>query len=426
VHHGSLSKARREEVEERLKSSLPTTALCTSTLELGIDIGSVRTVGQIDPPWSVAAMVQRLGRSGRRAGETARMRIYTRDETPHSDSSLSDLLFPRLLRSIAIVQLMLEKWIEAPGAPRLHVSTLVHQLMSILRQTGGLPASELFRILCQQGPFRSAKQPLFVRILRDLAQNGIIEQMPAGEIILAPGGERITDSHDFYAAFASNEIFSVRWQDEVVGEMPADDVPPPGQCFILGGRRWEVEELAEREKTVWVTPTRQRVPPLFSGDGGDIDGRVFATMRQLLVSDQMPSFLDHGARVLLATARHAARESGAADTGVVRSTNGVRWFPWVGTKAFRTLRLMLKTLGIEHDHDALSLVLSGTDHAGFAQVMQKLATYSFDPVELAAKMEVKAFDKFDALLSEALLDEINARDRLDLEAAKEAASRSLI
>lgn len=420
VHHGSLSKGLREDVEDRLKSAMPTTALCTSTLELGIDIGSVRTVGQIDPPWSVAALVQRLGRSGRRAGEPARMRIYTRDETPHADSSLSDLLFPKLLRSIAIVQLMLAKWIEAPGTTRLHVSTMMHQLMSILRQTGGISAAELFRILCQQGPFRSIEQPMFVSILRGLGQGGIIEQVPTGEIILALSGERITDSHDFYAAFASNEIFSVRWQDETVGEMPADNVPPPGQYFILGGRRWEVEEVAEREKTVWVKPTRQRVPPLFSGDGGDIDGKVFAIMRQILLNDDIPPFLDHGARTLLTAARHAARESDAAIRGIVRGDTFVSWFPWVGTKALRTLRLMLTVMEVPHDYDALSLTLTGVNEKGFAQVLRKLAAHAFDPVELAAKMEVKTFDKFDELLPEDILDEINARDRLDVEAAMKA------
>jgi ATP-dependent Lhr-like helicase len=308
---------------------------------------------------------------------------------------------------------------------RLHASTLLHQAMSILRQTGGLPAADIFRILCQQGPFRAIQQPLFVAMLRDLGRGGIIEQMPTGEIILAPGGERITDSHDFYAAFASNEIFSVRWQDEVVGEMPADNVPPPGQCFILGGRRWEVDEVAEREKIVWVKPTRQRVPPLFGGDGGDIDGRIFATMRELLLSESFPPFLDHEARTLLAAARHAARESGAASLGVVVGKNHVRWFPWAGTKAFRTLRLMLLAMNVAHESDALSLVLPGMDRDSFSQLLRKLATHHFDAVELAAKMEVKTFDKFDDLLSEAVLDEINARDRLSIDDGREVILRTI-
>src|SRR6185295_10940942 len=64
VHHGSISKELREEAELQLKSGVPTTAICSSTLEMGIDIGSVKMVGQVDTPWSVASMMQRLGRSG--------------------------------------------------------------------------------------------------------------------------------------------------------------------------------------------------------------------------------------------------------------------------------------------------------------------------------------------------------------------------
>ena len=97
VHHGSLAKDLRLEAEEILKSGRPTTALCSSTLELGIDIGVVRAVGQVDPPWSVASLVQRLGRSGRREGEPSILRMYIRDDSPSAESTITDLLFPDLL-----------------------------------------------------------------------------------------------------------------------------------------------------------------------------------------------------------------------------------------------------------------------------------------------------------------------------------------
>ncbi|MFX7608882.1 helicase-related protein, partial [Acinetobacter baumannii] len=68
-HHGSLSKTLREELEDRLKDgNLPTTAICTSTLELGVDIGSVKSVAQIGSPRSLSSLKQRLGRTGRRRG----------------------------------------------------------------------------------------------------------------------------------------------------------------------------------------------------------------------------------------------------------------------------------------------------------------------------------------------------------------------
>src|SRR6185295_1663136 len=90
VHHGSIAKELREEAETALKSGVPTTAICSSTLEMGIDIGSVRAIGQIDPPWSVASLVQRLGRSGRREGESSIMRLYVREQSPHAGSRLTD------------------------------------------------------------------------------------------------------------------------------------------------------------------------------------------------------------------------------------------------------------------------------------------------------------------------------------------------
>src|SRR3546814_17092430 len=71
-HHGSLSKEIREETEAALKQKeRPATAICTTTLELGIDIGAVKSVAQIGSPPSVASLRKRLGRSGRRTGDTA-------------------------------------------------------------------------------------------------------------------------------------------------------------------------------------------------------------------------------------------------------------------------------------------------------------------------------------------------------------------
>jgi len=71
-HHANLSRGERELLEQRLRNdTLPTTAICTSTLELGIDIGEVQSVAQIGAPSSVAGLRQRLGRSGRRSGKPA-------------------------------------------------------------------------------------------------------------------------------------------------------------------------------------------------------------------------------------------------------------------------------------------------------------------------------------------------------------------
>jgi ATP-dependent Lhr-like helicase len=199
IHHGSIAKELREETESALKSGVPTTAICSSTLEMGIDIGSVRAVGQIDPPWSVTSMVQRLGRSGRREGETSIMRLYVREESPCAGSRLTDLLFPDLLRGIALTRLMQQKWLESADMHRMHLSTLVHQILSHLKQTGGMGAANLYQSLIITGPFRALNSQDFALLMRTLGTKQLIEQIPSGEIILAPTGERIASARDFYA-----------------------------------------------------------------------------------------------------------------------------------------------------------------------------------------------------------------------------------
>jgi ATP-dependent Lhr-like helicase len=106
---------------------------------MGIDLGAVRAVGQVGPPWSVASLVQRLGRSGRRDGEPQILRLYTIDEPITQRSSLTERLFPELVRAVALLDLHRERWLESPDSDRYHFSTCVHQILSVLRQTGVRP-----------------------------------------------------------------------------------------------------------------------------------------------------------------------------------------------------------------------------------------------------------------------------------------------
>jgi len=137
-HHASLSRDHRNFVEHRLKDGLkPTTAVCTSTLELGIDIGDVTCVAQIGAPFTVASLRQRLGRSGRRAGQPAILRQYAVETRLTPESNYIDRLRLGLVRAIAMIDLLLEGWCEPPRTQALHLSTLVHQILSVIAERGG-------------------------------------------------------------------------------------------------------------------------------------------------------------------------------------------------------------------------------------------------------------------------------------------------
>lgn len=425
VHHGSLSRDLREETEAILKSGEDATVLCSSTLEMGIDIGSVRRVAQLDPPWSVASMLQRLGRSGRREGEIATLRMYSRDQSPNADSSITDLLFPNLLRSIALARLMLAKWLEPHDRDRLHLSTLVHQILSCLRQGGGMKALALHSALVANGAFSQVSQQIFTGVLRSLAAHGLIEQVPQGELILAPNGERITAGRDFYAAFSASEEFSVRCDNQEIGKLQTTLIPPIGENMILAGRRWRVNDIVNTAKTVFVSPTRSGKPPWFAGAGGELHNRIVQEMATVLADTDEPAYLDSEAQILLKASREFARRVGVLDPGFIVRTDSIQWFPWVGSKGLLTLELHARCNRIECGTDGLSITYRRINLQSWAAHLQSIVLNERTPLQLAQEITIKTFDKFDETLTDELLDQANAHDRIDPSTAVTAAVQAL-
>jgi len=119
AHHSSIDKKEREYVEKTMvESKAPKSVVATSSLELGIDIGDVDFVMQLDSTFTVSSLKQRLGRSGRKKGADQMLQLYTTEE----DS---------LLQSIAVMELVLEKWIEPATGYPVPYDILFHQLISI-------------------------------------------------------------------------------------------------------------------------------------------------------------------------------------------------------------------------------------------------------------------------------------------------------
>ena len=109
IHHGNLSAALREEAEMKMKNEETHAVTCaTVTLELGVDIGRLERILQIDSPHSVSAFLQRLGRSGRR-GQPPEMMFVFREEEPLPNAPLPDLIPWNLIQAIAIVRFILKR-----------------------------------------------------------------------------------------------------------------------------------------------------------------------------------------------------------------------------------------------------------------------------------------------------------------------------
>lgn len=407
IHHGSLSKELREDVEKRLKKGESLSVFCTSTLEMGLDIGNVHSVGQLSPPWSVASLVQRVGRSGRKEGDPAILRMYALDKVVTEDAALEDRISPQLIRSIALIELMLENWLEPQPSYKLQISTFIQQVLSILRQTGGSQAQQLYSDLITNGVFSEFSVDEFKSILKELSSQEIIEQMPEGTIILTPKGEKITHDRSFYAAFEGSEDFSIRYQEATIGTLPSTSLPPVGEHFILGGKRWSVDYIESSSRIVDVKPSRAKKPVLFTGASGEIHTQVVQKMASILQSEDSYVYLHKDAQSLLTKARKIYQNANLGLNSCIRQQGKTVLFPWLGTRALITLALCAKLDGIKCEMKNLCLIYH-VEISELAEHMKRITSKKFSAKELADILPDKHPEKYDEYAPPELLNKVNS------------------
>ena len=415
-HHANLSRVHREFVEQRLRDgNLPTSAVCTSTLELGIDIGAIESVAQIGAPWSVASLRQRLGRSGRREDKPAVIRLYIAERAWRHDLHPADALRCELVQAVAMVRLLIGGWCEPPDLGALHLSTLVHQVLALISQYGGISAARAYDVLCRTGPFGGVEPKLFADVLRAIGAPDIqlIEQSSDGTLLLGEIGERIVDNYDFYAVFQTPEEYRIICDGKELGTLPVVTVIVPGMTIIFSGRRWQVHEVDDRDKTILVAPSSAGVPPLFGGEGGELDDAVVAEMRRVYEGDEVPAFLAAKARGLLEEARRGYEKLELRRVPMIEQSGTSFLFPWAGTKACGTLVLALKDCGLVASMRGIIIEIERTPLSTIKNALKQLAaSRAPDGEHLASKVANLQREKYDRFLSQRLLAIGYARDRL--------------
>jgi ATP-dependent helicase Lhr and Lhr-like helicase len=346
-HHGSLSKEIRSETEAALKQKeRPATAICTNTLELGIDIGAVKSVAQIGAPPSVASLRQRLGRSGRRKGEPAILRGYCIEDAIGSRMSLEGELRLGTVKTAAMISLLLEGWFEPPMAHGAHLSTLVQQVLSYVAQNGGATIGQLYGLLCGAStPFEGLTKAEFADLVRQLGQKELLMQESSGTLLHGRVGEKFVNHYTFYAAFTADEEFRIVTGGRTLGTLPVSQVLSVGQRILFAGKTWRVEEIDEPQKTIFVVRAGGGAPPLFSGGVGRTHTRVRQRMRQLLESAEVPPYFDEVAKRFLAEGRKYYAARNLSERFFVDQGSEVVLLTWLGDSANEALACMLQRRG---------------------------------------------------------------------------------
>jgi len=418
-HHGSLSKNLREHAEARLKDrSMPVTAVCTSTLEMGIDIGSVSSVAQIGAPYAVSSLRQRLGRSGRRKGEAATLRIYITEQQVTPGTPPPDALHSQLVQSIAMVNLLLDRWNEVPDSGDLHLSTLIQQLLSLIAQHGGVSPAQAHQALCSHGPFARVSTALFVTLLRALRAADLLSQAGDGLLLLGTAGERLVNHYSFYAAFRTAQEYRLIASGRTLGSLPVSYLLMPGSLLIFGGRRWKVLSVDTRAKIVELVRSSGGRVPKFTGSGGEIADRIRREMLAVYKTSSVPVYLNASAARLLAEGRANFARFGLDSDPVLEWGADTLIFPWRGDRIMSTLAVALTTTRVDVAPDGVCLTMTGASRAEAIARLQALAASGpGDPLTLAAGVQTKIVEKYDDFLSDELLDIANAARSLDVDGA---------
>jgi len=424
VHHGSLSRDIRETAEELMKGSGQRTTFCSSTLELGIDIGSIRLVGQVGAPWTVASLKQRLGRSGRHEGEPRRLSIYVPYPVGDEPELLQRLSYD-LIAAIASTELLLEGWVEPMYPPACDLSTLTQQILSVIVEKGGVRTEAIYDLLCRKGPFRGIEASLFAKLMRALGGKDILEQDPAGEIILGLEGEKIVESLDFYGVFNASKEVKVVHEGRVLGALPVLVLPKVNSFIVFAGRKWKVLSVDLGEWEIEVEPSVSRGRPKFAGYGGGVHPRLRQKMREVLSSRATYAYLDAMAGQFLSTAREVAREADLCkERFVALGANSTLAMTWTGSDIQKTLLAMLGLTDI-NCHDAAIGILFPGSIAEVREAFASIKGHSFSPEGLTECVERDADRKFDYLLDEDLLRVMISREIIDLDGAKRVCEQIL-
>lgn len=245
LHHGSLSKDVRIDVEDRFKAGELDGLVCTSSMELGIDVGRVDHVVQYGSPREVARLLQRVGRAGHRRDLVSEGTVVTQggDDT---------------LEAMAIARRAGEELVEPANIHHGSLDTVANQIVGVVMDEGEVHAREAYRTVTNAYPFRDLSEPAFQEVVRELDGNRLLWLDEETDTLEKSGGTW----QYFYANLSmipdesTYEVYdmSSRCGIGTLDEQFVVNFAGPGETFVQRGEMWRITEVDEEEERVNVTP----------------------------------------------------------------------------------------------------------------------------------------------------------------------------
>ncbi len=292
AHHGSLAREERTKVEELLKAGQLPCLVATSSLELGIDMGAVDLVLQIESPKSVARGLQRIGRAGHGVDQVSRGRIFPKFRGD-------------LLECAVVARRMHEGLIEPTVVPRNALDVLAQQIVAIAvsaeSDEAGVSVDALYTLVTSTHSYSTLSRELLENVLDMLdgrypskefgeLRARIVWDRLAGTIRARKGSRQLAIANA--GTIPDRGLYAVTLPDgRRVGELDEEMVyeARPGQAFLLGASTWRIEEIGRDRVIVTPAPGAPGAVPFWKGDtvGRPVElGRAIGAFSRWAVEQQ--------------------------------------------------------------------------------------------------------------------------------------------
>lgn len=422
VHHSAVSKEERQLAEENFARGSNACIICTSTLELGIDVGDLDRVLQHEAPDTVGSFLQRMGRTGRRGDRPANTSFFC--ET--SDG---------VLQAIALIELAKEGWVEDVPVLSRCWPVFVHQILAMSLAAEGVGKGDLWTHLSRCPDFAAIDRERFDHVVAHMLEHGWLEEA-SGLLLLGQKSERRFGRKNFmelYAVFSSPQSYTVEAAGKSVGTLQQDFVDRLVEdisTFLLGGRAWSVVSINHKERTIKVEPAPRGKKPTWGGYLPQFLGhRLCRKIAEVLASDASYSYLHEGAAEVLESRRvdFGMAERGGPDPWFEMGEDQAVWFTFAGGKINATLRYAIEALTawkVVPDNFSVSLRDSQARGTALRDVMDTLQDPAYwaddkqwskvvaglPEYRLSKFQDVLPDDCAEEMTSDALLDRQGARD----------------
>ncbi|MCO6436559.1 MAG: DEAD/DEAH box helicase [Phycisphaerae bacterium] len=394
VTHSSLSKDQRARAESAFASENDCAIVATSALELGIDVGDLDRVVQIDAPTRVASVLQRMGRTGRRSDLVSNCLFLATNRQA-------------LLRAAGLIEMWRSGFVEPIAPPPRPYHVFAQQIMALALQLGGVERQAWREWIGLVPAFAElsetdAKDILDHMIALDILwqENGILWFGRRGETEF---GYR--NFMDLLSVFTSEPLFTVKCGQSDLGfvhELSFAAGKQAEKTLLLGGRSWMVTHVDWNRRVAYVEPVERRGRSRWLGSGQSMSFELCQSIRRILVSDDEPSLWSQRARAEMKEAREEYSWVQEADTAIVSSQTGLAWWTFAGDRANAAISQRLRELTVSVvESESLSITIAcGVSQETLSEAITEIRQAGADMLKVDVEPEMLEGLKFTSCLPE--------------------------